>query len=61
MNGIEKSRIRRLPTRSILRKATKVKTKFVIATESDVSVGEVKPTNAKIVAEKYLENALAKA
>ena len=31
-----------------------MKKKFVRAMVSDVSVGEVKPTRAKIVAEKYL-------
>lgn len=38
----------------MLRNATNVKMKFVTATDSDVSVGEVKPISAKMVAEKYL-------
>jgi hypothetical protein len=31
-----------------------VKTKFVVAMESEVKVGERKPTRAKMVAEKYI-------
>ena len=55
MIGIEKRRIRRRPTRSMRRRAKIVKTKFVAAIESDGSVGAVKPTRAKIVAEKYIK------
>lgn len=55
MNGIDRRRIRRRPTRSMLRKATKVKMKFVMAMEREANVGEVKPTRAKMVAEKYLK------
>lgn len=36
------------------KKATRVKRKFVVEMERDVSVGEVKPTRRKIVAEKYI-------
>lgn len=35
-------------------KATRVKRKFVRAMESEVRVGEEKPTMRKIVAEKYM-------
>lgn len=40
--------------RSMRRMATIVNRKFVTATVRDVSVGLLKPTMAKIVAEKYM-------
>lgn len=46
--------MRRRPMRSMKWKATRVKRKFVRAMESEVRVGEEKPTMRKIVAEKYM-------
>lgn len=54
MKGIEAKRIRRRPMRSITAKATRVRMKFVRAIESEVPMGEVKPTREKMVAEKYM-------
>lgn len=54
MNGIERRRMLRRPTESINAKATSVKTKLVKAMESEVPIGDVKPTRAKMVAEKYM-------
>jgi hypothetical protein len=54
MKGIERRRVARRPTVSIVLKATSVKMKLVRAIESEANIGEVKPTRAKIVAEKYM-------
>lgn len=54
MNGVERSRIRRRPMVSMRIKAMTVKRKFVPATEREVPIGDVKPTMAKMVAEKYM-------
>jgi hypothetical protein len=54
MKGIERRRMARRPTVSIILKATSVKMKLVRAMESEVNIGEVKPTRANIVAEKYM-------
>lgn len=54
MIGIEIRRIRRRPMRSIRMRAAIVRTKFVQATEREVSVGEEKPRIVKMVAEKYI-------
>ena len=40
--------------RSMMAKATRVRRKFVRAMDSEVVIGEVKPTREKIVAEKYM-------
>ena len=40
--------------RSMMAKATRVRRKFVRAIDSEVVIGEVKPTREKIVAEKYM-------
>jgi hypothetical protein len=58
MKGIERSRIRRRPMRSMLWKARRVARKFVRAMVRDVSVGEGKDRRAKIVAEKYINEFL---
>ncbi len=52
--GIEESRIRLRPIRSIRNRAAQVMMKFVIATVSDVSVGLAKPNSVNMVAEKYI-------
>jgi hypothetical protein len=52
--GMEMRRMRRRPIRSIRTRAAQVRTKFVRATERDVSVGEEKPRMVKMVAEKYI-------
>lgn len=54
INGIEYSRIRRRPTRSMSSRAPMVKMKLVVATVSDVSVGTENPSMVKMVAEKYI-------
>jgi hypothetical protein len=54
MIGMEYNRILRRPIRSISRRARHVRTKFVRATESEVKVGEAKPSIVKMVAEKYI-------
>ena len=54
MTGIDQSRMRLLPTRSISRRAPQVMRKFVSATDSEVNVGLSKPRTVKIVAEKYM-------
>ena len=54
ITGIESKRIRRRPMRSMRIIATRVKMKFVMATVSEVRVGEAKPRREKIVAEKYM-------
>jgi hypothetical protein len=54
MIGIDQSRIRLLPTRSISSRATQVMTRFVMATERLVSVGLSNPRIVKMVAEKYI-------
>lgn len=54
MNGMERSKMRRRPRRSMKRRETMVKRKFVVATESEVSVGVAKPRREKRVAEKYM-------
>src|SRR5690242_13193250 len=45
MTGTLRSRIRRRPMRSMLQNATRVKRKFVMAMESEVRVGDSKPTS----------------
>jgi hypothetical protein len=55
MKGMERRRMARRPTVSMAVKATRVKIKFVTAMEREVKTGEVKPTRAKIVAEKYIK------
>lgn len=55
MMGIEYNRIRRLPIRSISTKAATVRTKFVTATDREVSVGLENPRMLKMVAEKYIK------
>lgn len=52
--GILARRIRRLPTRSMKWNVPRVKTKFVRAMVRDVAIGFLKPTMAKMVAEKYM-------
>ena len=52
--GIVESRMRRLPVRSMMTKATIVQTKLAIAIDKEVKVGEEKPIAEKIVAEKYI-------
>ena len=54
MMGIDHSRTRLLPTRSIKTRDAHVMIKLVEATESDVKVGLEKPRIVKIVAEKYI-------
>lgn len=54
MIGTERRSIRRRPIRSMKWNVTRVKAKFVHAIVRDVRVGDVKPTRAKIVAEKYM-------
>ena len=54
MKGIDHSRIRLLPTRSISCRATQVMTKLVNATDSAVRVGLSKPMMVKMVAAKYI-------
>jgi len=52
--GIDQSKIRRLPTRSMSTSAKQVMTKFVVATEREVNVGLEKPIMVNMVAEKYM-------
>lgn len=52
--GIVESRMRRLPVRSMMTKATTVQMKLAIAIDREVKVGEEKPMAEKIVAEKYI-------
>lgn len=54
ITGMERSRMRRRPMRSIVWKAARVKAKFVRAMEREVRVGERNPTREKMVAEKYM-------
>lgn len=54
MTGTLQSKIRLRPTRSMKANATSVKRKFVIAMDKEVSIGERKPTSAKMEAEKYI-------
>lgn len=54
MIGIESRRILRRPRRSIRIRESRVKRRFVIATESEVRVGVEKWRRSKIVAEKYM-------
>ena len=54
MMGIEDSRMRRRPIRSISEKARSVNKKLVRATDIDVNVGDENWRLAKIVAEKYM-------
>lgn len=54
MKGIERRRILRRPMVSIKANATRVNTKFVRAMESEAPMGDVKPTSANMVAEKYM-------
>ena len=54
MTGMESNRIRLLPIRSIMTKAIRVNSRFVRATDNDVSVGDRKPTRENIDALKYL-------
>src|ERR1700760_3761 len=55
INGILDSKIRRRPIVSIKANATSVNKKLVKATDSDVPIGEPKPTMSKIVALKYIK------
>ena len=54
ITGIESNKMRRRPTWSITMRARKVQTKFVMAMEREVSVGEEKSKSEKMVAEKYM-------
>ncbi len=54
MTGIDSSRIRRRPRRSMSRREMMVKMKFVHATVREVRVGEAKPRRENRVAEKYI-------
>lgn len=55
MKGIEYSKMRLRPIRSIKTSASTVKAKFVAATVKEVSVGIENPSIVKIVAEKYIK------
>lgn len=54
MIGIDRRRMRLLPTRSISTRAAQVMKKFVMATVREVNVGLSKPTMVNMVAEKYI-------
>ena len=58
MTGIESSKIRRRPIRSIRLNATTVSKKLVKAMDKEAKVGASKPTRANMVAEKYIKEFL---